>query len=131
MVEGMLTAVRDGEGSATIPEGGYVLSASGAAGSWLREHVRAGRTVALKTAAIASPQLDITPDFIVGGGPVLVRAGKPAASSDPGAYDQGFSMKRHPRTAAGIRADGAVILVTVDGRHPRRASAWPSPSSKP
>jgi hypothetical protein len=114
----MVTAIRDGDGSATIPQGGYVLSASGAAGNWLREHVRAGRTVTLKTADIASPQPDFTPDFIIGGGPVLVRAGKPAGASDPGAYDQGFSMKRHPRTAAGIRADGDLVLVTVDGRQP-------------
>lgn len=117
-VGGMVTAVRDGEGSATIPEGGYVLSASGKAGQWVREHIQAGRTVTLKTAAIVSPQPEFTPDFIIGGGPVLVRAGKPAAASDPGAYDPGFSMKRHPRTAAGIRADGALVLVTVDGRQP-------------
>lgn len=118
VVGGMVTAVRDGEGSATIPEGGCVLSASGKAGQWVREHIKAGRTVELKTAAVASPQPDFIPDFIIGGGPVLVRAGKPAEALDPGAYDQGFSMKRHPRTAAGLRADGALVLVTVDGRQP-------------
>ncbi len=118
VVEGMVTAVRDGEGSASIPEGGYVLSASGAAGSWLRGHIRASRTVSLKAAAAASPELGFVPDFILGGGPVLVRAGKPAATSEPGAYDEGFSLKRHPRTAAGVRSDGSLVLVTVDGRQP-------------
>ncbi len=118
VVDGMVTAVREGEGSAAIPEGGYVLSASGAAGQWVREHIRAGRRAALKTAAVTSPEPNFTPDFIIGGGPVLVRDGKPAAAADAGAYDQGFSMKRHPRTAAGIRLDGTLVLVTVDGRQP-------------
>ena len=118
VVNGMATVVRDGEGSATIPEGGYVLSASGEAGNWLREHVRAGRTVALKTAAAARPDPGFAPDFVIGGGPLLVRGGKPAAASDRGAYDEGFSLKRHPRTAVGVRADGRLILVTVDGRQP-------------
>jgi exopolysaccharide biosynthesis protein len=65
-----------------------------------------------------SPELDFGPDFIVGGGPVLVRNGKPVSAFDPGAYDAGFLEKRHPRTAAGLRADGSIVLVVVDGRHP-------------
>jgi hypothetical protein len=121
VIDGFVTAVHDGEGSSTIPPNGCVLSASGKAGQWVREHIKAGRTVEIRTAAVPSPPLDYAPDFIIGGGPVLVRAGKPAPASDTGAYDQGFSMKRHPRTAAGIRADGGLVLVTVDGRQPVRS----------
>ena len=117
----LVTAIFGGVGSRTIPAGGYVLSASGRAGQWLRDHIRAGRTVELRASAAANPEPAFAPDFIVGGGPVLVRAGKPVAASDPGAYDQGFSIKRHPRTAAGIRADGGLVLVTVDGRQPVRS----------
>jgi hypothetical protein len=121
VIGGFVTAVYDGEGSRTIPPNGCVLSASGQAGQWVREHIKAGRNVEIRTAAISSPPLDFVPDFIIGGGPVLVRAGKPALASDTDAYDQGFSMKRHPRTAAGIRADGGLVLVTVDGRQPVRS----------
>jgi exopolysaccharide biosynthesis protein len=121
VVGGLVVVVRSGQGSAAIPDNGCVLSASGEAGNWLSQHVRAGGTVTLKTAAVTRPELDVVPDFIIGGGPVLVREGKPAAASDQGAYDQGFSLKRHPRTAVGVRADGKIILLAVDGRQPARS----------
>ncbi len=31
---------------------------------------------------------------------------------------EGFAAARHPRTAVGVRADGRILLVTVDGRQP-------------
>jgi exopolysaccharide biosynthesis protein len=118
VVEGLVVAVRDGEGSLTIPANGFVISAAGKSAQWARDEIRAGKRLELKARASMSPELDFVPDFIVGGGPVLVRGGKPASASDPGAYDPGFLEKRHPRTAAGLRADGSVVLVAVDGRHP-------------
>lgn len=46
----------------------------------------------------------------------LVRDGKPAApEKDPWI---GVLTNRDPRTAIGIKADGSVLLVTVDGRQP-------------
>ena len=118
VVEGLVTAVFEGQGSRRIPENGFILSAAGKAGLWLRDNLRAGQTVELRTSASINPEPGFAPDFIIGGGPSLVREGKPVARSDAGTYDQGFSLKRHPRTAAGIRADGTVVLVTVDGRQP-------------
>jgi exopolysaccharide biosynthesis protein len=47
-----------------------------------------------------------------------VRDGRPAAAADPGIYGPGFADARHPRTAVGVRADGRILLVTVDGRQP-------------
>ena len=58
------------------------------------------------------------PAFVDGLGawPMLLRAG---AITRP----EGFSKtdRRHPRTAVGVAADGRLLLVTVDGRHPRAA----------
>jgi Phosphodiester glycosidase/FlgD Ig-like domain len=51
----------------------------------------------------------------LGGGPVIVRAGKPIfnALEDFGSY---HLNGRHPRTAVGQRADGRIVMVVVDGR---------------
>ena len=53
----------------------------------------------------------------LGGGPVIVRAGKPVFRAN-----EDFSAKllspRSPRTAVGQRADGRILLVAVDGGQP-------------
>ena len=67
------------------------------------------------------PRPAFPPEFIIGGGPRLVQAGRPAASADPGIYGPGFADARHPRTAVGVRADGRVVLVAVDGRQPEKS----------
>ncbi len=117
IVKGVSVAeVRDRKGSCEIPEGGYVASASGEARQWILHNVRPGERLDLRQKATLDPELPYVPDFIVGGGPILVKQGKAGPALDPGAYDPGFLHKRHPRTAAGIRADGVIVLVTVDGR---------------
>ncbi len=118
VVEGMVTALFAGQGSSGIPGNGVVLSGAGKGGQWLRDNLRAGQTAQLRTEAGLSPKPDREPDFILGGGPFLLRGGMPVTAADPGSYDPGFMEKRHPRTAAGVRADGAIVLVVVDGRHP-------------
>jgi hypothetical protein len=78
----------------------------------------------LAEAPVGTPvaiRLQITPDWTdvqhaVGGGPVLVRDGKPVFR-----HFELFSpsqLARNPRTAMGQLADGRVILVVVDGRQP-------------
>jgi len=52
----------------------------------------------------------------------LVRDGKPAApASDPWI---GVLTNRDPRTAIGIKKDGTVLLVTVDGRQPSYSAGF-------
>ena len=52
-------------------------------------------------------------DFAVAGYPSLVRAGE--AWVDP-ADTSSFQTHRHPRSAIGVTAQGAILLVAVDGR---------------
>jgi hypothetical protein len=49
---------------------------------------------------------------IVSGGPILLRDGQVATSCDR-------SCAIHPRTGVGVTASGEIMLVVIDGRHPR------------
>jgi len=119
---GRVVALREGAGSQPIPPEGCVLSATGTAGQWAREHLQAGDRVEVRTEIAADPPLAFSPDFIVGGGPHLVTAGKPlAAAAEAEQFKEDFSRSRHPRTAAGVRDDGFLVLVTVDGRQPKKS----------
>lgn len=119
--KGRVTAVREARGDAPIPRGGWVVSGHGAAAAWLKAHVRLGGRLETRTDVRLAPKPVFTPEFVIGGGPRLVRSGRPAAAADPGIYGPGFSDARHPRTAVGFRSDGRVILVAVDGRQPERS----------
>lgn len=115
---GLIVAVYDGAGSRAIPADGFVLSAHGAARLWVREHLRTGVKVEVRTVTKVEPKLPFDPEFILGGGPILLRGGAPVAAADAGEYTAGFRFERHPRTAVGVRADGRLVLVAVDGRQP-------------
>jgi hypothetical protein len=53
----------------------------------------------------------------VGGGPVLVRAGRPVFRSDE-LFTASQLFRRMPRGAVGQTADGRILFVTVDGDRP-------------
>ena len=52
----------------------------------------------------------------IGGNPVLIKDGELAWDNLRGRHP---IFNAHPRTGVGIRADGKILLVTVDGRRPR------------
>jgi len=118
--KGRVSALIDGKGGAAIPRSGWVLSASGAAAAWVRANLRRGSRIETRFDVRLDPRPDFTAEFVVGGGPRLIRGGRPAAG-DPGIYGSGFADARHPRTAVGVRADGRILLVTVDGRQPEKS----------
>lgn len=70
----------------------------------------------LKGDSIARWETDIEAEDVVTTGPVLLSGGEP----EPVAGDR-FNTNRHPRTAAGRRADGTVLLVVADGRNSQAA----------
>lgn len=115
---GRVVDVAEGAGGAAIPRRGAVLSAHGRAADWVRANLREGTRVETTSEVGLSPRTPFTPDFVLGGGPRLVQGGRPAGPPDPAVYSPGFADARHPRTAVGVRADGRILLVTVDGRQP-------------
>ncbi len=109
--------IRDLQGSMAIPADGYVISARGAGRDWMRLSLAAGARVSIATEIEARPPFPFSPDFVIGGGPRLLSEGR-TVPSEAEAYPEGFYATRHPRTAAGVRADGSVVLAVVDGRQP-------------
>ena len=108
------TVVQAKQGGATrIPAGGAVLVGRGATGAGrLATEAPIGSNVTVR--------LTLTPDWsglvdAVGGGPVLVREGRPVFRSNEG-FTTDQLVPRHPRTAVGQTQDGRIVLVTVDGR---------------
>jgi len=114
-----ITSIHDSAGSSVIPQEGYVLSASGTVRLWARQHLRPGARVEVRAELATDPPLPFHADFIIGSGPQLVAAGKASSTSEFEHFSEEFSRTRHPRTAVGVRSDGHLVLVTVDGRQPK------------
>lgn len=122
-VQGTVSSVQVGEGSASIPAGGAVIVSHG-------DH--ATRFAGADAGSSAVIRVGLAPEHTDSGlwgqirhglaaGPLIVRDGE---RTDPSTWEtEGFSPGthsdvRHPRSAIGRTADGRVLLVTVDGRQP-------------
>jgi hypothetical protein len=108
-----VAAAGNGGGEA-IPADGAVLMATGAAAARLRAEAPVG--------SVVHARLILQPSWggvttALGGGPLLVRAGKPVfRTTEDFTNDQVTS--RAPRAAVGQLADGRILLVAVDGGRP-------------
>ncbi|HEX2231964.1 MAG TPA: phosphodiester glycosidase family protein [Thermoleophilaceae bacterium] len=122
---GAVTSRRPGGGS-RVPRDGYVLAGSGDAARFLREEAIAGARPDLRLTLRAGART-IDPagyEAIVSGGPRLLRNGMVRVGSlaegfaPPGgsSFFSAFVIARNPRTLAGVRADGRLLLATIDGR---------------
>jgi flagellar hook assembly protein FlgD len=100
-------------GNQPIPPGGAVLVARTDA-QFLTQEAPLGTTVSVKL--LLTPQWGNVTDAI-GGGPVIVRNGKPVFRSFE-LFTSGQLAARNPRTGVGQTADGRILLVAVDGRQP-------------
>jgi flagellar hook assembly protein FlgD len=113
-LDGKVTQVTSG-GPTRIPPKGAVLVARGAASiAELKAEAPAGQQV--------EARLSLSPDWsglagAVGGGPLLVRNGKPVFHADE-SFDARALNSRQPRGAIGQLADGRLLLVTVEGTNP-------------
>jgi hypothetical protein len=108
-----VTATAQG-GSLPLPAGTAVLVARGNAAARLQAEAAVGTNVTLRL--ILQPDWAVVADAI-GGGPVLVRDGKPVYRANE-AFTTSQIAPRHPRTAIGQLADGRIVMVVVDGRQP-------------
>ena len=108
----IVTQVAQG-GNQPIPPGGAVLVARTDA-QLLSQEAPVGMTLSVKL--LLTPQwADVTD--AVGGGPIVVRNGKPVFRSFE-LFTAAQLATRNPRTAVGQTSDGRVVLVAVDGRQP-------------
>lgn len=102
-------------GGTPIPPGGAVLQARGAAiAPKLQTEAPEGTAVTIR--------LQLRPAWTgvtqaVGGGPLLVRAGKAIFRANE-AFEPSGLLPRSARAAIGQLADGRLVLVTVDGDQP-------------
>jgi phosphodiester glycosidase/flagellar hook capping protein FlgD len=98
-------------GGTVIPPGGAVLVARGTAATKFQTEAPTGQT--LKIRLILKPAWTGVVDAL-GGGPVLVRSGKPIFRANE-QFTPDQLLPRTSRTAVGQLADGRILLVTVDG----------------
>jgi hypothetical protein len=101
-------------GNQPIPADGAVLVARGTQAGFLSTEAPQGSTVTVLL-TLTPPWANV-PDAL-GGGPVIVREGKPVFRSLEGFTTDQLAY-RHPRTGVGQTADGRIMLVAVDGRQP-------------
>jgi len=101
-------------GGTPIPPGGAVLASRGTQGQ--RLGIEAAATQLVTVRLVLRPEWRDVPEAL-GGGPELIRAGKPIFRPLEEFSTYQLS-RRHPRTAVGQRADGRIIMLVVDGRRP-------------
>ena len=122
--DGIVTRVRP-PGIGGVPRQGVLLTGTGDAARFLRNTAlpRSRADIRLDL-LVGARRTDIGGLTVVGGGPRILRAGRVAVAARPEGFApvpsffQSFVAGRQPRTLAGVRADGALLLVTVDGRAP-------------
>lgn len=128
IVEERIVEIRAGQGSTVIPSRGVVLSLSPSRGTELSPRLRLGARLRIASSLVPSAPND--PDesalwddagSIVGGGPLLLYNGRRLEDPEVESISRVFYLSRHPRTGVGVRADGTLLFVTVDGRQPLRS----------
>ncbi len=102
------------DGPTAIPTDGAVLVATGTAAAKLQAEAPQGGSV---TVRLILPDGWGSVTSALGGGPLLVKGGKPVFSTSEN-FDETDLTSRQPRAAVGQLADGRVILVAVDGGRP-------------
>ena len=127
---GRIVERRAARGGAAIPTDGWVLSLGAERALADGERLRVGETaeLTLRLCPFRSPddcaEVDARwgeADDALAGGPLLLRDGIPVVDAASEAFSSVFALARHPRTALGVRADGTLLLLTVDGRQPEHS----------
>ncbi|MDR7072392.1 phosphodiester glycosidase family protein [Fictibacillus barbaricus] len=125
--KGRITEIR-GKRGGTIPKGSTVIAGTGESAEWIQQHLYDGEKITLTKKVFADNHSISSKNGmgIVNGGPRLLKDGKmdiPSTAEglhqpDNPEFFYQFGQRRHPRTIAGIKANGSLLLVTIDGRKP-------------
>ncbi|MBD1381822.1 phosphodiester glycosidase family protein [Metabacillus arenae] len=111
-----------------IPSKGSVLAGTKEAAQWLSDHAQEGMNIQVKSKIKADGKplkLEQT-SGIINGGPRLIENRKLAINAveegfhweeNPEFYYR-FGERRNPRTLAGVKENGNLLFVTIDGRAP-------------
>ena len=129
VTNGKIAAVNDGKGNSSIPQNGFVISASGKMREQILPLVKIGRKIKLRTATRFEAKASFPDDEsrrtslaflnaedIANGVPQLVKNGKIEITWEQEKSSKSFVETRHPRTAVAKLKDGKFLMVTVDGR---------------
>jgi hypothetical protein len=123
--DGRITEIRNEAGSSVIPSDGVALSIGGERIAEVLPLLRRGEQVSIATKLLPlmpDPEGDWEKaDHIVSGGPLLLWKGQRIEEPEVESISRVFFLARHPRTAVGVRADGTLLFVTVDGRRPEES----------
>lgn len=116
---GLEIAVRRGrvegvaDGNIEIPRDGYVVAVEGGEEASSLSSIAMGAEV--ETVAGMTPPWNRV-DFAVGGGPVLIRRGRVRVEWREESFSRSLVVAKAPRTGVGVRGDGKLVMVVVDGR---------------
>jgi Phosphodiester glycosidase/FlgD Ig-like domain len=103
-------------GAAAIPSNGAVLVARGSAATVLQAEAPVGQAVHVQFRLLPDwPSAGVTNGL--GGGPLLVKNGKPVFKAGESIPVLDLALRK-PRTAIGQKADGSIVMVSVDGGLP-------------
>lgn len=111
-LSGTVVDIRQG-GARPIPADGAVLVARGTQAGRLAAEAPLGSAVTVRL--LSSALTGVL--HAVGGGPLLVRSGRPVYRSGEEFSTSELALWQ-PRSAVGQRADGRLLLVAIDGRQP-------------
>ncbi len=105
----VVTDIRDGVKNSDIPENSFVLCVPKEQFGYMVDDIKVGDCFTLET--------DCNKDFyeaenVFGAGSIILENGEFVKQTNDSIY-----LYRNPRTAAGIKSDGTVVFVCVDGRH--------------
>lgn len=111
--DGKVIAVSN-KGNMTIEPGTFVVSAHGLANKYLLKGIAVGDKVEL-VQELNMPIANNAPT-VVGGGPLILENGKVHVRSREEQIPRDIAIGRAPRTAIGLKKDGTVLVLVVDGR---------------
>ena len=118
--ENRIAEIRSESGSSVIPRTGLVISLSNSRAVELLHRFQVGHNLTLDLSLLPSrPEQRRSwneATSIIGGGPLLLSEAKRVEDPETESISQVFYHSRHPRTGVGVRDDGTLLFVTVDGR---------------